>query len=131
MTDPARLVRSHFPNWRRDPYQKAACDAILRILFAGEAVQTNLGQLEEAIAYFLDDAPSSLAFDAPARQCERIAASLQHLARSMLRNAQRLRSLRAYTDMFDDSLSQDSGEQVNARVRQHTSGPQDGARTPA
>lgn len=121
VTDVATIVRNRFPAWRRDPYQKAAVDALLRILFAGEAVQTKLGRLEEAIACFLEDPPSSLAFDAPARQCERLAASLQHLARSMLRNARALRDLRAYADQFDDSHS-DTGEKVDARVRQQDLG---------
>lgn len=121
MTDPAAIVRRAFPAWQRDPYHHTAVDAILRILFAGEAVQANLGRLEEAIAYFLEDPPSSLAFDTPARQCERLAASLHRLARSMLQNAQRLRDLRAYTDQFDshDSMTR---EEVDARVRQQDLG---------
>lgn len=105
--DPASIVRETFPNWRRDPYQKAAVDVLLRTLFAGETVSKRLDELENAIALLLEDAPTSLLYNAPRVQVSRLATSLERLAKDLRKLEPKLSDLEAWVDQFSTRHSTD------------------------
>lgn len=107
MSDPAAIIRSAFPRWRADPYQRTAVDALLRILFAGEAVTHQLSTVETCLVAFLDDPPLSLAFRSPARQAETLARQLDALAHELRKGSKQLRELEPYVDQF---VSNTAGE---------------------
>lgn len=115
MTDAAKIVRAAFPHWKSDPYQKAAADVLLRILFAGENAQRELDVVETCLVAFIEDPPFSLSFDSPARQAEHLARRLEQLARALRKGAQIARELQPYIDQFNDSPSGDGGSHGGLR----------------
>lgn len=109
MSDPAQFIRAQFPGHRSDPYQKAAVDALLRIVFAGENVENELANVETVIAFFLDDPPISLSFGAPSSQCRRLARKLEVLAHQLRKGADTLSGLAAYADQFNARNTHEEG----------------------
>ena len=101
MSDPAVTIRKRFPRWRTDPYQKEAVDSLLRVVFAAEAVDRQLGVVAESVAYFLSDPPASLSFGAPARQVKNAAKRLRSLADQLERAVKKLDDLGAYVSQFE------------------------------
>ena len=105
MTDPAAIVRRAFPNWRHDPYQRVAVNALLRVLFAGENTERALTDVDTCIAFFLEDPPLSLAFQSPRLKIEALATRLDVLAGELRKAARQLQGLEPYIDQFNDSIS--------------------------
>ena len=121
MTDPAAIVRRAFPAWRRDPYQRVAVNALLRILFAGENAERALADVETCIAFFLEDPPLSLAFCSPRLRVEALAKRFDVLAGELRKAANQLQTLEPYVDQFNhDSLSE--RKDADASIRKQTPG---------
>ncbi len=100
LTDIAKTIRARFPRWRRDPYQKAAVDAALRVIFAAENAQRELGTLEEILVFFLSDVPLSLLFGQPHAQADTLARKLEVLASELRKGSKVFKDLEPYVDQF-------------------------------
>lgn len=117
MSDPAQFIRAQFPGHRSDPYQKAAVDALLKIIFAGENTEAALKDLVTAVSFFIEDPPLSLAFNTPARHAEQLAQKLVALAAELRKGAHTLKDLAAYADQFGNRNAPYEPEQQHVGIR--------------
>lgn len=105
MTDPRAQafqdVVRRFPKADRDPYQRAARDAIIKIMHAGQNADDALKVLGAAVRAFLADPPLSLAYNTPRREAENAAKQLAACLRELNQGAKVLAGLRSYVEQFE------------------------------